>query len=78
VDPASIAATTALNTTVTVAGLTTSHVVVAMPQGDLEAGLSILATYASAANTLLIRLYNITAAAIDPASRNWAYIAWIP
>jgi len=78
VDPPSIAAGAAANVDVTVEGLTTDHKVIAMCQGDLEAGLVPLAAYVSAANTLRIRLYNPTAAAIDGAARPWFYIAWIP
>jgi len=78
VDPPSIAAGTAVNVTATVAGLTTAHKVIAVCQADLEAGLVPIAIYASAANTLTIRLYNPTAAAIDGASRSWFYLAWIP
>jgi len=78
VDPPSIGAGVATNVTATVAGLTTGHKVLVMCQADLEAGLVPIAAYASAANTLTIRLYNPTAAAIDGTSRSWFYIAWIP
>jgi len=78
VDPASIGAGASGNTDVTVNGLTTAHKVVAMCQEDLEVGLVPQAAYCSAVNTLRIRLYNPTAAAIDGASRSWFYIAWIP
>lgn len=78
IDPPSIAAGAATNVTATVAGLTTSHKVLVCCQADLEAGLVPVAAYASAANTLTIRLFNPTAAAIDGASKAWLYIAWIP
>jgi len=78
VDPASIAAGASGNTDVTVTGLTTSHKVIAMCQDALEAGLCPQAAYVPAADTLRIRLFNPTAAAIDGASRSWLYIAWIP
>ena len=78
VDPASIAAGESGNTAVTVNGLTTAHKVVAMCQEALEAGLVPQAAYCSAANTLTIRLFNPTAGAIDGASLEWFYIAWIP
>ncbi len=78
VDPPSIAAGAAANVDVAVTGLTTSHMVVAMCQSDLEAGLVPQAAYVPAANTLRIRLYNPTAAAVDGAARPWFYIAWIP
>jgi len=78
VDPASIAAGASGNTDVTVTGLTTAHRVVAACQDVLEAGLVPQATYCSAANTLRIRLFNPTAAAVDGAARTWFYLAWIP
>jgi len=74
----SIAATSILDTPVVVAGLTTSHQVVVMCNGSIEAGVVIVAAWASAANTLTIRAYNTTAAPIDPATQNYFYIAWIP
>jgi len=43
---------------------------------DLEAGLVPVAAYVPAANTLRIRLYNPTAAAIDGVSRTWAWFAF--
>jgi len=76
VDPPSIAAGAAANVDVTVTGLeTTDHVVVVCKE-DLEAGLIPVAAYVPAANTLRIRLYNPTAAAIDGASRTWAWFAF--
>jgi hypothetical protein len=76
IDPPSIAAGASANVTATVNGLTTSHKVIAQCQSDLEAGLVPQAAYCSAANTLTIRLYNPTAAAIDGAARPWFIIAW--
>ena len=78
VDPPSIAAGSSANVNVTVSGLTTSHRVIAMCQGDLEAGLVPQAAYVSAANTLTIRLYNPTTSAIDGTAKTWFYIAWVP
>jgi len=78
VDPPSIGAGASGNVDVTVSGLTTDHKVVAMCQSYLEAGLVPQAAFVPLANTLRIRLYNPTAAAIDGAAREWFYIAWIP
>jgi len=78
VDPPSIAAGASANVDVTLTGLTTSHRVLAMCQSDLEAGLVPQAAYCPAANTLRLRLYNPTAAAIDGTARPWLVIAWIP
>lgn len=67
VDPASVAANTSGETTVTVTGAATGDtVVVAAP--DLEDNLGISA-YVSAADTVTVRLTNVTAGAIDPASQ---------
>jgi hypothetical protein len=78
IDPPSIAAGSTANVDVTVAGLTTSHRVMVMCQGDLEHGLIPIAAYVPAADTLRVRLTNFTAAAIDGVARTWFYIAWIP
>jgi len=78
VDPPSIAAGASANVDVTVSGLKTTHKVIAMCQSDLEAGLVPQAAYVPAADTLRIRLYNPTGAAIDGVARDWLYIAWIP
>ncbi len=58
---------TVADQTVTVTGVTTSDVITINPAADLEAGLLILQAYVSAENTVTVRLYNTTGAAIDPA-----------
>jgi len=78
VDPPSIAAGTSANVDVTVTGLTTSHRILATCQAGLEAGLVPQAVHVVTDNTLRVRLYNSTAAAIDGSPRLWFYIAWIP
>lgn len=73
-DPASIAANSTGEGTVTISGLkTTDIVLVEVP--DLEDGLVFGGAWVSAANTLTIKLGNITAAAIDGAAKTWRYIA---
>lgn len=57
--------------TVTVAGAAIGDVCYAAPAATLETGLCIAAVFVSAANTVTIRLANVTAAAIDPASKSW-------
>jgi len=76
VDPPSIVAGAAANVDVTVAGLKTTDYVLVMCIEDLEAGLVPVAAYVPAADTLRIRLYNPTAAAIDGAARTWAWFAF--
>jgi len=78
VDPPSIAAGASGDVDVTVSGLTTDYKVVVMCQSYLEPGLVPQAALVPSANTLRIRLYNPTAAAIDGGPRDWFYIAWIP
>jgi len=78
VDPPSIAAGASANVDITVPNLTTAHKVIVMCQDVLEAGLVPQGAYCQALNTLRIRLYNPTAAAIDGTSKSWFYIAWIP
>jgi len=76
VDPPSIAAGAAANVDVTVTGLETTDRVLVVCTEDLEAGLVPIAAYVPSANTLRIRLYNPTAAAIDGVSRIWAWFAF--
>jgi len=78
VDPPSIAAGAAVNVDVTISGLTTDHVVLLQIPAALEAGLVYGGCVVTAANTLRIRLANVTAAAIDGVARDWKYVAWTP
>jgi hypothetical protein len=66
----SIAAGTTANLTVTVAGAAVGDTAVATPNGAPEAGL-VWSAYVSAADTVTVRLGNVTAAPIDPADRIW-------
>jgi hypothetical protein len=78
IDPPSIAAGSTVNVDVPVPGLTTSHRVLVMCQGDLEHGLIPIAAYVPSDGKLRVRITNFTSAAIDGAARTWFYIAWIP
>jgi len=78
VTPGSVAAGASVNVDVSVADLTTSHRVLVMCQGDLEAGLVPQAAYVPADGTLRVRIYNPTAAAVTGAALTWFYLAWIP
>jgi len=78
VTPGSVGAGASVNLDVSVAGLTTSHRVIVMCQGELEAGLVPQAAYVPVDGTLRIRLYNPTAAAVTGATLTWFYLAWIP
>jgi hypothetical protein len=69
-DPASLAATTARNDTVTVTGLQTTDLIRGGSVANvvLEAGLVVSMIDVSAADTIRFRLHNPTAGAIDGAS----------
>jgi len=56
--------------TVTVAGATTGSSCSCAPNTTIEAGLS-WSCYVSAANTVIVRLSNVTSGVINPASRSW-------
>lgn len=56
--------------TITVTGAAVGESVALAPPAALEAGLQVTG-YVSAANTVKVRLSNVTAAAIDPASATW-------
>jgi hypothetical protein len=74
VDPPSIAAGAASNVDVTVRGVAVGDDVIAIPPDTLEAGLVLQGATVSAADTVRLRLYNPTAAAIDGAARTWTLI----
>lgn len=66
----SISVKTTAEKTVTVTGATTGSTCSCAPNSTIETGLS-WSCYVSAANTVIIRLANVSAAAIDPASKSW-------
>lgn len=66
----SIAAVSQADLTITVTGAVLGDTVTATPNGAPEAGL-VWNAFVSAANTVTIRMSNITAGAINPAARNW-------
>jgi hypothetical protein len=74
VDPPSIPAGQAANVNVTVPGVAVGDDVLAIPPDTLEAGLVPQAASVPAADTIRVRLYNPTAAAIDGAARTWRFI----
>lgn len=73
VDPASLDAVTAVDTAVTIAGVATTDFVVAMPP-DLTDGLVYGGCRVSAADTVQVRIGNVTAGAINPASADWVFL----
>ena len=76
VDIASIAATTAVATAVTVAGVITDDEVVAIPPEGLEDDLIPIGANVTAADTISLTVYNPTAGAINPAAATWTFIVF--
>ena len=73
VDPPSIAATTSATFTVTLTCAATDKIIL-IPLSTIEAGLIFQGANITAANTVTIRLYNYTAAAVDGVALDWVYI----
>lgn len=80
VNPANLGAGAAAETQVALPAGTAAagDLVFVQPPFDLEAGLVCLGARISAADTLQIRLYNPTAAAIDGAQKTWTYYVVTP
>lgn len=73
-DPASVAANTTAEQTVTVTGLSTQDIVT-VNKPSHQAGLGIAGARVSAANTLAVTFVNATAGAIDPTSETYFVVA---
>jgi hypothetical protein len=76
INPAAIGKNTTSTQTFTLTGITTSHKVIVMPQADFPYGLSILAAYPSALNTLSVQFQEM-GGGVDPAAFDLAYFAWV-
>lgn len=79
-DPPNVGANSTVDTTLTAANLVTltglragMNVTVTAPS-TLPAGIAVGGQWVATDNTLTIRLVNVTAAPIDPASGTWAYL----
>lgn len=72
----SIPAASSAELTITVSEAVVGAQAVTTPNGAPEAGL-VWSAYVSAANTVTIRVANVTAAAINPASRTWRADVWL-
>lgn len=70
-DPASVAANTSSEQTVTITGLKTTDIILKVTKPTHTAGFFIGGARASAANTLAIQTVNCTASAIDAASETY-------
>jgi hypothetical protein len=73
-NPASVAAATSAEQSVTVNGVLPSDIVMAVNKPSVTAGVGIVNARASAANTVTLTFMNATAGAIDPASEVYTFI----
>jgi hypothetical protein len=76
VDPPSIGVQTCAEVAVTLPGVLATDEVVAVPPASLEAGLCLSGCRVSAADTVQLRLCNVTAGAIDGAARSWTFLGF--
>lgn len=73
VNPGNVSANSTLDTAVTVDGLRTGMPVFVSPPSTLDSGIAFAGAWVASNNTLTIRLANVTAGGINPASATWAY-----
>jgi hypothetical protein len=78
VDPGSIATLESAETGVTITGAATGDIVIMNVPASLETGLAFSGARVSAANTVQVRLTNVTAGSVDGSSRNWSYLILRP
>lgn len=74
VDPASLNAGTTANTSVAVAGVAAGDFIFAVPPATLNHGIVVQGCSCAVAGTILLRLSNLTAGAIDVASGTWGFL----
>jgi hypothetical protein len=74
VDPANIGAQASAETAVTITGVAAGDVVMFFPPASLESGLTLSAARVSGADTVQLRLSNVTGSGVDGASRTWEYV----
>lgn len=73
VDPGNMLANTAVETSVTITGAAAGDLVFLIPPTTLEAGVVVSQCVVASANTVTLRLGNVTTGAINPASATWTY-----
>lgn len=76
-NPASVAAATTAEQTVSVPGVKVGDIVTAV-KPTLTAGVTIGNVRASAADTVAIQFVNATAGAVDPGSESWKFLIFRP
>jgi hypothetical protein len=78
VDPPLINANTSATFTVTITGVQTGDLVFLTPPSDIEPGLVFQGANVTAANTVTIRMRNVTGTAVNGAARTWSYMVIRP
>lgn len=77
-NPASVAAATSAEQTVTVSGVKTGDIVIAVNKPSATAGVGIVNARVSAADTVALTFMNATAGAVDPASEVYTFVIGRP
>jgi hypothetical protein len=78
VDPPNIDANTSTTFTVTITGVQTGDLVFLTPPSGIEGGLVFQGADVTAANTVTIRMRNVTGADVDGDPRTWSYMVIRP
>ncbi len=78
VDPPNIGANASVTFTITITGVQTNDLIFLTPPSDIEAALVFQGATVTSANTVTIRMRNVTGAAVDGASRTWRYMVIRP
>jgi hypothetical protein len=78
VDPPNIAANTSTTFTVTITGVQTGDLVFLTPPSTIEGALIFQGANVTAANTVTIRMRNVTGAAVNGAALQWSYMVIRP
>lgn len=73
VNPASIPAVSSAETGVTISGAAVGDIIIMNVPASLETGLAYSGVRVSAADTVQVRLTNVTAGAVDGAALTWSY-----
>lgn len=74
VDPANLAANSSAETELTISGAAVGDMIIFNVPASLEAGLAFSGARVSAADTVQLRLSNVTGSGVDGASRSWSYL----
>jgi hypothetical protein len=73
VNPGSLATLTSEDVTVTITGAASGDIVIMNPNASLESTLAFGGAYVSAANTVKVRISNVSSGTVDGAALNWTY-----